>query len=139
MRYIIKGKTSASIVLEYDENGLLNRLEFIDNTAEQINFMLLKIPVEETELRAFVEIRKLKLHLVQQDLSFAAFWNAFAYKNGKKARAERLWKALSKIECEQVFIAIPRYRRFIAFKNQDSAYPETWLFNRMWENDNILK
>jgi len=139
MRYIITGRTAASVVLEYDENALLISVEFKDNNLKQINFMLAKLPALENELEAFVQQHKLKLSQVQQDLSFEAFWNAYKYKVGKKARTERLWNSLSKQERELVFVAIPRYRRFIAFKNQESAYAETWLNNKMWENEYHLK
>lgn len=139
MRYIIKGITAARLVLEYDENELLCVIEFKENTEAQIKQMLRLLPVNESELEAFVKVRKLKLSVVQQDLSFNAFWNAFKYKVGKKARAERLWNSLAKMEKELVFLSIPRYHRFIAFKNQNSAYAETWLSNRMWENEYFLK
>ncbi|MBN1651730.1 MAG: hypothetical protein JW857_10400 [Bacteroidales bacterium] len=139
MRYIITGKTNASVVLEFDENELLRFIEFKENTLKQLNFMLSNLPAMESELESFVVLHKLKLNRVQQDLSFESFWNAYKYKVGKKARTERLWNSLDKLERELVFIAIPKYHRFISSKNQESAYAETWLNNRMWENEYHLK
>lgn len=139
MRYLITGTTNASIVLEFDANQLLKLIEFNENTLGQINFVLNNVPAQERELEFFVSRYKLKLNRVNQDLSFEAFWTSFKYKVGKKARAERLWNSLDRLERELVFISIPKYHRFIVFKNQQSAYPETWLNNKMWESEYILK
>ncbi|MBN2747173.1 MAG: hypothetical protein JXR34_10650 [Bacteroidales bacterium] len=139
MRYIITGTTSASLVVEYDEDQVLTKIEFKDTALGQVNFMLDNIPALEIKLETFAQKHKLKISRVQEDLSFEAFWTAYKYKVGKKARTERLWKSLSNQERELVFISLPRYQRFVAFKNQESAYAETFLNNKMWENEYILK
>jgi len=96
-------------------------------------------PAEEANLIKFCKAVKFRMSNTQTDLSFLAFWNAFAHKVDKKKQVEKLWSALTDVEKQAVFACIPSYHRFVKIMNQNSAYPGTWLRNRMWENEYIVK
>lgn len=133
-RYYIKSfNTDFKAVISYTDNRL-SSLVFENATDAQIRY-LCNIIAQDSSIEHINSVERLKVQKAQEDLSFAAFWTAFRYKVGKKARAERLWNALSDTERQAVFACIPSYHRFIANKNQNSAYPETWLNNKMWECD----
>jgi hypothetical protein len=140
MKYIItSARTNTSIRLSYNDSGVIEQLTFNEHDANQANWTFKNMPAEEENLQVFCKEHKLRLDHVPTDVSFQSFWTAFKYKVGKKKRAEKLWNAMSEMQRQVALNVIPRYHRFIAFKNQESAYPETWLNNDMWENDYILK
>lgn len=126
--------TPASILVEYDE-GQIKMLEFTDSATEQVRYILRSIPNDETKIIDFAKLIKCRINNAQTDLSFNAFWNAFSYKVGKLVRTNNIWDTLNDVEKQAVFASIPRYHRFIKAMNQNSAYAQTWLQNRMWEND----
>ena len=135
MRYLLRStSTPASIVVNYEAEKLVS-LEFSENTDYQTGFLLKNIPVKECNLIPTAKACRLLLSEVASDTSFVSFWNAYGYKVGKKARTERLWNSMTDIQKQTALSVIPRYKQFVAFKNQDSAYPETWLNNNMWENN----
>lgn len=126
--------TDFKALLRYDEAGQLQALEFHSANEAQISYMCMLLS-KDSSAEHIAGVESLKLYEAEQDLSFAAFWAAFKYKVGKKARAERLWNAMPEADRQAVFVKIPSYHQFIAIMNQNSAYPETWLNNRMWENE----
>jgi len=70
------------------------------------------------------------------DLSFNKFWDTYAHKQGKKARAERLWKQLSETERASAMAYIKKYDAFLwQNKGIAKAYPETYLNQKRWENE----
>jgi len=139
MKYIAKGiKTNAVVRLEYSD-GILMSIVFAEANLRQVEWLLNNLPSKESELEGFGKTALLRISHAAVDLSFDAFWNAFKYKVGKKARTRRLWEAMAELQKQTALSVIPRYHRFIAFKHQESAYPETWLNNEMWENDYVLK
>lgn len=139
MKYILRSqKTSASILVQF-ENRLIKMIEFTEASAKQVDWFFKNAPVDESRLIAFCKANQLKVNSAYDDLSFMAFWNAFDHKVDKKERVRKLWSALTDAEKQAAFAAIPSYHRFIKIMNQNSAYPGTWLNNRMWENEYIVK
>ncbi len=131
-KYFIKSRnTDFKAVLEY-EADIVKSVSFENATQEQVLYFC-GILAQNTDIEFVKTFRMLVVTLAQEDLSFKAFWDAFAYKVGKKARAERLWKAMTDAEKQAALFQIKMYKQFVAIKNQESAYPETWLHNRMWE------
>lgn len=138
MKYLItskKAEASAKLIISYNEAGVLLSVELENCTPVQAEWLLQRVPVLQALLLQRCDHFNLNWKQVDEDLSFDRFWRVFDYKVGKKPRATRLWEAMTKIERALALVAIPKYKRFIANKNQESAYPETWLSNRMWENE----
>ena len=69
------------------------------------------------------------------DVSFEAFWNAYAYKVGNKSRVQKKWNLLPEKERILAIGAIARYKRFAESKRIERVYPETYLDQRRWENE----
>jgi len=73
---------------------------------------------------------------VTPDLSFPKFWDTYANKMGKKARAERLWKQLSLADKAKAMAYIKVYDNYLwQNKGIAKAYPETYLNQKRWENE----
>lgn len=142
MKYIVTSKkkgVDSKMLLDYNEAGEINKIEFEGCDINQISYLLDRVPVLEDLLKNRCEAYNLNLAVAELDLSFDNFWNTFAYKVGKKMRSKRLWEAMSEAEKIESFVKIPKYHRFINIKQQESAYPETWLYNRMWENEYVIR
>jgi hypothetical protein len=77
----------------------------------------------------------LEVTKVQTDLSFKAFYDAYAHKVGKKALAEKKWNKLSDAEKLACFKALPHYNRYLESTRIAKAYLETFLNNNYWENE----
>lgn len=69
------------------------------------------------------------------DLSFAVFWNSYAYKVGNKATVERKWNALKPEDRLLALQGIIRQRRHSEAKHTDMPYPQTYIDQRRWENE----
>ncbi|MEZ5195087.1 MAG: hypothetical protein R2764_01410 [Bacteroidales bacterium] len=87
-------------------------------------------PWRSDDFKKYFVIKK-----VAPDLSFEAFWEAYAYKVGKKERAQKLWEGLSDPDKALALSACPKYRYYLSTKtNMEQAYAETWLRNRRFED-----
>ena len=136
-KYLIKGKTSQAVIA-FDDKGILSALHFEQCDAAAINWLLTSVPTEHKHLGTFGHNYKSKVQIIPilEDLSFDAFWKAYAYKIGKKARAEKLWELMSEGERTEALKAIPRYKRWLASRQTvEQLYPETYLSQRRWENE----
>ena len=69
------------------------------------------------------------------DLSFACFWNTYAYKVGNKATVEKKWNALKPEDRLLALQGIVRQRRHSEPKHTDMPYPQTYIDQRRWENE----
>jgi hypothetical protein len=126
------------ITLEYNENGFLVAFKNDANlNIPQEQFFYKRFPENLERFKAITGLSStLVVREVLADTSFNNFWELYGYKIGKKARAETLFNALTEAEKAKVFIAIPGYKYFLACKkNQDQAYPETFLNKRAFETD----
>jgi hypothetical protein len=142
MKYLITSKKkniTSKMFLTYNEIGELEKIEFENCNPTQVNWLMDRVPVLEALLEHKCQQNNLNLATAEVDLSFENFWNTYAYKVGKRERTRRLWESLTKIEKAAVFVSIPKYHRFVKIMDQQMAYAETWLNNRMWENEYIVK
>lgn len=136
-KYLITGKTTKAVA-EYEADGLLHAVKFDGGDAPARKWLLCNIPCDEQELNAFsvAWAGRLKVTATPPDLSFAAFWDSYGYKVGKKDKVEQLWKSLSEADKIACLKAVPKYNRWIAAKtNMEKAYPQTFLTQRRWENE----
>lgn len=103
---------------------------------EEMMFLASNFPWREEFMEYFETMTRGKITRMEQDLSFGAFWSAYGYKVGNKARVQKLWEKLSDAERAQAIRSIPLYDRFLLMKqNQDKLYPETYLRQRRFENN----
>lgn len=136
-KYLITG-AQAKATVEYDETGLLCSIQFPEGQDQARAWFLRSVPVKHSDLPAFMETYAAKLRLtpIPPDLSFNAFYNAYAYKVGRKERAVKLWTALTEAERTACLRAIPRYNAWLAQRpSTERLYPETFLSQRRWENE----
>lgn len=69
------------------------------------------------------------------DLSFAYFWNTYAYKVGNKATVEKKWNALKPEDRLLALRGITLQRRHSESHRTDMPYPQTYIDQRRWENE----
>ncbi len=137
MKYILThAKIDGAIKVEYDEQGRIKMFEFdCDASGELWSFIMGNFPVMVDDLKA-PGYKNFTMSEVYDDTSFDAFWKAYNYKVGNKARAEKLWKLLSEIQKMQVLIRIKQYDAYLmTHPAQEKCYPETFLHQKRWENE----
>ena len=111
--------------------------------AQFIRAVLARLPglVEKEEARSGLAFAKLKVEgcqvqdVAEKDLGFEAFWKAYGYKVGGKARAEKLWGRLGEEERLLALGGIWKQRLHSERHKTDMPYPETYLSQRRWENE----
>jgi len=139
MKYILTSeKLNGKILFDFTSKGLLKafEIEAEDDVGEKlVRWFLGYMPLHEKAMRAHPYITVFKVEKVGTDLTFKAFWEAYAYKVGNKKRAEKLWGALTEPERAQAMAAAVKYKRWLSTRNQDQAYAETWLKQRRFENN----
>ncbi len=137
MKYVLTHeKINGGLKLEYFPNGMIRMFEFDCEISQELwDFIMNEFPTEESCLKG-QRFKNFVIASPLEDISFAAFWNAYNYKVGNKTRAEKLWNLLSDVQKMQVLIRIKAYNVFLmAHPAQERLYPETFLFQRRWENE----
>lgn len=140
MQYILTSKKSnAKIVFHYDLRGFLTSFEAEGiETERQLMFFFWNEKFPFPYLQHMIEpVEKLGLFNIKQvddDLSFERFWREYDYKVSKK-KAQKLWSKLSKANKIKVFLHLPKYRNYLAFKHIEKAYPDTYLRNEKYEDE----
>lgn len=72
------------------------------------------------------------------NIDFDFFWNDYDKKRGEKSKIKKKWESLSDKERELIMEYIPMYK----YSQPDKAYrkdPDTFLNNRAWEDEIIIK
>jgi hypothetical protein len=122
----------------YADDALVKVEVKMDMTAVQRSWFFSNLPVLETQLSYFrtpAMVQKVHLQNVMRNVPFLDFWNMYAYKVGKKARAETLWKQLNDEERTNCMIGVSRYKAWLYGKKIEMLYPETFLAQRRWESE----
>ena len=138
MKYLVTHIASGiKMSMEFGEDGFLKSW-VIDGEME------LKLwreiwsapPYNTIVLRDTWPLRGYEVKEVVGDISFVAFWDAYAYKMGDKKKTEKLWNTLSEPEMIAAMTAIKKYHYWLAcHPNTETAQAQTWLRQRRWEND----
>lgn len=129
-------KTKATLLFTYDLKGFLIAFKCNFSMDEaKVKYIKKTLPMRVAEVTNY----KADGFLVQelkQDISFNAFWNAYAHKVGNKSRAEKLWNALTDIEKAKALNYISVYNNFL-IENQgiQRLYPETYLSQKRFNNE----
>jgi hypothetical protein len=134
----IKKKSTAVAVAGYaDGVCCLVQIETPGLTPEQAGWILRTVPAAEADLPALeLAFQFVKVDRVPTDLSFNAFWDAYAYKVGKRERAMKLWASMSDADKTKCLRSIPRYNQWLMTKfNMERLYPETYLHQARYNND----
>jgi hypothetical protein len=92
-----------------------------------IRGLLSKLPLISSEIGQVSSNPLAKITEVKQEIEFSEFWDAYAYKVGNKARAEKIWNGMSILDKQMALAYIPKYNRFLAEKGTARLYPETYL------------
>ena len=128
----------AKALFEFAQNGFLVKYELDPGSFEEKQFAFLKeiFPRTVAHMQALIswKMPNVRISELKQDLSFEAFYNAYAYKVSKRSTAENAWKKLPDTEKAKAIAYIPVYDRFISEKRINKKYPETYLNSEMWNN-----
>lgn len=134
---ITSTKFDGSLEFELDDQEMVRLFKnnaTLDENQEQ--WLSENFPITLARLNGMVHnFKSLKAELVEADLSFENFWNTYNYKVGSKARAEKLWNKLTDAVKLKVFSVLPSYEYFLKIKNQEKAYPTTFLNEERYENE----
>lgn len=136
-KYLFTSSSGSRRILIGYEDGLCREFSIegsLSNT--EIEFLMNEFPWTENGLTRFEAITRGKVTRIAMDLTFAAFWNSYAYKVGNKGRTEKLWNTMNDVDKAAAMKSIPIYESFLSVKkNQDKVYPETFLSQRRFENN----
>ncbi len=125
------------MILSYGEDGFLVSWQVVKECPPTFWRLLWKLPpLNIIALGKMEEVfpGMFRLADVPADLSFKAFWDAYAHKVGNKGKVEKLWERLGEADRVAALAGIPRYDSFLATKpSMERAFPETWVRNRRWE------
>jgi hypothetical protein len=137
-KYIITSqKFTGQVELIYNGNGTLAKIDFTPGELDhhQVHYLVKHIPANEVDMST--SFQNLPITIVSEDyrITFDDFWNYYDQKHNRK-RAEALWKKLSKTDQVIAYNGLKAYTKHLnanAWKNK--ADPDTYLRNRMWENN----
>ena len=127
-------------------NAVLERLqqrcEKSEKARESINkrwnkYKLNTNVIRTNNKRNTIKERKVKESKIN-NISFAEFWDLYDRKEGSKKNCENKWNKLKHDEQAKIISIIPAYLKTITDK-QFQPFPETWLNQRRWENEDLLK
>ena len=71
-------------------------------------------------------------------IEFSVFWDLYNHKVGNKPGAEKKWNKLTAEEQIKIIEILPAYLKTIKDK-QFQAHADTWLNQRSWENEDLIK
>jgi len=132
-KYVVTSKFfEGEMVYGYNSEGIL---VFFENKAElqteHLNWLFKNFPVVDNQLPKTFPKSKIT---EATDLTFEAFWEAYAYKVGDKRAAAKAWRQLGESERLAIFEHLPKYNYHLKTTGVGKAYPSTFLNQRRWEN-----
>jgi hypothetical protein len=142
MKFLLKSKSGLSVVIHFNERGFLVAAQ-VDQGGASDDALPKVWPWIPSTMDKLETLRTSTKHgndytisECAPDTSFTSFWEDYNYKVGSKAKAEKLWNAMTESERVAALSAIGKYGRWLTLKNNmEKAYPETWLRQRRWENN----
>ncbi|WP_437918423.1 hypothetical protein [Sphingobacterium sp. LRF_L2] len=138
-KYVLTSQMFAgSVTFGYNENG---RLVWLDDDADfndmQRDWLLSesRFPKYIDMVDALANVIKGKLTEVPYDISFDAFWDAYANKKNRK-RAEGLYNKMSEQQRLKCILSISPYLNYLSrVKWRNQSDPDTYLRNEQYETD----
>lgn len=134
---VIHKQSGAKMLFSFDENGYCiahqSECKMTDLT---VDFYKIRFPWKIGNLVYYRQNKQFSVDIIKQDLSFATFWNTYSNKVGNKRRAEKLWEALSVNDKAKAMSYIVKYDNYlIGAMGVQKLYPETYLYQRRFDND----
>ncbi|RME95477.1 MAG: hypothetical protein D6772_13070 [Bacteroidetes bacterium] len=127
------------VLLTYSEVGELIGVELRDFTMElnehQRVWLWTFLPKCLDDLPAVANSKYAKVTPVENDLSFAAWWEFYGHKVGNKKRAQAHWDKLDDMTKALCFTKTREYKYYSQIKGYDMVYPERFLGHSYYEND----
>lgn len=136
-KYLVTHKKSnITFLFVFDKNDVIieYKSDFVSN-AKTAEFLKAHFPFISKELDYFKNSAHFNLELLEQDLSFKAFWDAYANKVGNKTKANKLWDTLTPTDKAKALSYIKRYDNLLLQGNIQKLYPETYLNQRRFDNE----
>jgi|SRR5690606_13407938 len=135
--YIITSPASmeVSVFVGYEaESGLLKTIRFEGAGPKKIAGFGKAMPFSEQRLKELADQYKWKLEPLDMDLSFAAFYDLYGNKVGKK-RAESRWNKMKKEDKVKALLYIEKYKNLLKLRaGQQQMYPESYLNAEPWND-----
>ncbi len=128
-------KYNVDYQFKFDDAGMIAGLEIMDGgviSVEARKDIFANVKGTVMELREFCTKHKIELIEVKQDLSFMAFWNKYAYKEGSKMECEDVWRKLSDSDKTQALAYVQRYNQSLQVNNVAKVYPVRYLKKKYW-------
>jgi hypothetical protein len=120
---------TGEIIFRFNDQDELNGFEiFATLIPVQRTWLYKNIPFTYNELVTLTKAKDSTMRIaeIEPDLSFDRFWKEYNYKVGKK-EAETAWKRLTKGDKVKAIQMISKYKKFVASKRIELAYPATYL------------
>ncbi len=136
MKYEITAtQLQGSILLTYNEQGTITIAEFnCTLTTEQRTFIATHFPVLEQWLNKFTEQFKAKAQIINEQITFEQFYEAYGNKKGKE-KAKATWNKLSKTDQAKAFAYIKKYNNYLVMNPwQAKLMPVTYLNQKRWND-----
>lgn len=128
----------ASGLFDYNNEGYLLNYTLTPGRFEQVHFDFLfkRFPKNLVMMKAWMEEKfpNVTFKIIEEDLSFDAFYNKYAHKVSKRSVAEKVWKNMPDTERAKAIAFIPIYQQHLLKTNVNKKYPETYLNSEMWNN-----
>lgn len=137
IRHIITSTAfTGELEFRYDALGLCFFEDRADLNPQQKDHFFKHFPSNVEQLQNLLKSSKtLTLTRIAIKMEFSLFWEAYGYKVGKKARAEKIWNTLNDADRVKAIEYIKPYDRWLSTKNNlEKVYPETYLSQNRWEN-----
>lgn len=128
-KYHLNGNLYSFTVLEGSLNG--KQMKWLFGAANFPTLESIMKTIWMPQLRKNFEIT-----VGEPDLSFEAFWNAYANKVGKKKMAENTWKKLSKANKIKALMGIKKYDNNLRLHpGVQKAHASTYLNQEYFNNE----
>jgi hypothetical protein len=128
-------------VFEYEEDGLLRRLELPEFGVAQHSFLLAHLPGTLVEMRQFQALLKdlkspAKINELKSKICFEDFWKRYfagrGVDNSSKKKARTRWDRMSESSQAKAYEHIPKYLNKIP-QGVGVKLAETYLNSEIWD------
>jgi hypothetical protein len=131
---ITSKKTGNVVEVEYNDDGVLCAVFYhAPITDIAVQWMQQYIPIREPQLMQFYPDR-FRIEVVLDEVSFEAFWNAYAEKRGRQ-NAEKQWSKLTMSERGAAIRNIKKYKAYCAQISRHVKDPERYLSQKTFNDE----
>lgn len=138
MTYLVYYKeTGKKLLFKYNLNGRLIAFKTdVEMTTAASDYLKKYFPFRVEDLNFYRTHKAFRVEKLEADLTFDNFWNTYANKVGNKARAQKLWNALSEVQRAKALSYIKTYNNILLQQpGVQKLYPETYLNQKRFDNE----